>query len=498
MRKRESGLLLHITSLPSPHGIGDLGAEAYRFVDFLVEARQSVWQVLPLNPTDPVAFNSPYGSNSSLAGNPLVISLDALVEDGLLEPEDLEPVPDFPSGRVDYQAVTEYKGRVLDRAYERFKERGDRREFDAFSNINSHWLEDYALFIALKTEAGGAVWNEWSPELRDRDDDALSGAHARLAAAKDRHKFFQFLFFKQWHALKRRCNDRGVDIFGDVPIYVSYDSVDVWTSPHIFKLKADKSPAFVSGVPPDYFSATGQLWGSPVYDWDALREQDFAWWVRRMEHNFSLFNLMRIDHFRGFAAYWEVPANHKTAVHGRWVPVPGMEFFELLTARIPADGIVAEDLGLITDDVRAIMDRFGFPGMKVLQFGFSGGLDENPYAPHNHPENAVVYTGTHDNNTTRGWYEGEAGRDEKRALAEYVGHEVTAETASGVLIELAMRSAARTAVIPVQDVLNLPAEFRMNLPGRAEGNWEWRLEPDALTGEVAAGLRRIAEETGRA
>jgi 4-alpha-glucanotransferase len=498
MRKRASGLLLHITSLPSPYGIGSLGPEAYRFADFLAESRQGIWQVLPLNPTDPVASNSPYGSNSSLAGNPLMISLDALVDEGLLSREDLEPVPDFPAGRVDFPAVIEYKRRILDRAYERFNERGDRGEFDAFSGINSHWLEDYALFAALKDEAGGAVWNKWGDELRDRADHALDEAHARVGGAKDKHKFFQFLFYKQWHALKRYCNDRGIEIFGDVPIYVSYDSVDVWTTPEIFKLKRNKSPEFVSGVPPDYFSKTGQLWGSPVYNWDVMREQNFAWWTRRMHHNFSLFNLMRIDHFRGFAAYWEVPANHKTAAHGKWVDVPGMEFFDVLMTKVPADGIVTEDLGHIDDDVLAIMDKFGFPGMKVLQFGFNGNMDENPYAPRNHPENSVVYTGTHDNNTTRGWFETEARKAEKRELNVYVHQDVTAETVSGVMIELAMRSPARTAVIPVQDVLGLPAEYRMNVPGTGEGNWEWRLEPGALTGEIAANLRRLAEESGRA
>lgn len=498
MRKRASGLLLHITSLPSRYGIGDLGPEAYRFADFLAEAGQSIWQVLPLNPTDQVAFNSPYGSNSALAGNPLMIGLDALVGEGLLEHADLEPVPDFPIGHVDFPAVIEFKGRVLDRAYERFCERGDRGEFDAFSNVNSHWLEDYALFAALKAEAGGAVWNEWGPDLRDRTDHALTDAHARLGGAKDKHKFFQFLFFRQWHALKRYCNEKGIEIFGDVPIYVSYDSVDVWTTPHIFKLKDDKSPEFVSGVPPDYFSKTGQLWGSPVYNWDVLKGQDFAWWVRRMHHNFSLFNLMRIDHFRGFAAYWEVPANHRTAVRGKWVDVPGMEFFDLLTTKVPVNGIVAEDLGHITDDVVAIMERFGFPGMKVLQFGFNGNLDENPYTPRNHPENSVVYTGTHDNNTTRGWFENEAKKAVKHELNVYASREVTAENVSEVMIELAMHSPARTAVVPVQDLLNLPAEFRMNWPGRGEGNWEWRVEPGALDGEVAARLRRITEESGRA
>jgi len=497
VRKRESGLLLHITSLPSAYGIGALGGEAYRFADFLAEAGQSIWQVLPLNPTDPVSFNSPYGSNSSLAGNPLMISLDVLVGEGLLERGDLEPVPGFATGCVDFPAVIEYKGRVLDRAYQRFCDRGDRGEFDAFSNINSHWLEDYALFASLKDEAGGAVWNQWAPELRDRNGDALGEAHARLGGAKDKHKFLQFLFYKQWHALKHYCNDRGIDIFGDVPIYVSYDSVDVWTTPYIFKLKDDKSPAFVSGVPPDYFSKTGQLWGSPVYNWEVLKEQNFDWWVRRMQHNFSLFNLMRIDHFRGFAAYWEVPAHHKTAVRGKWVDVPGMEFFDLLTTKVPAGGIVAEDLGVITDDVVAIMEKFGFPGMKVLQFGFKGNLDENPYTPRNHPENSVVYTGTHDNNTTRGWFETEAKKAEKHELNVYTSRDVTADNVCEVMIGLAMHSPACTSVIPVQDILNLPADYRMNWPGRGEGNWEWRLQPGALNSDVAASLRRITEESGR-
>jgi 4-alpha-glucanotransferase len=497
MRKRASGLLLHITSLPSPYGIGALGAEAYRFADFLAESGQSIWQVLPLNPTDPVAFNSPYGSDSSLAGNPLMISPDVLVEQGYLRREDLGPVPEFPVGRVDYGAAIEYKNRILDRAYDNFRRAGDRREFEAFSRINSHWLEDYALFVALKAEAGGAPWNEWSQEIRDRHDDALGRVHARLAGAKDKHKFIQFLFFKQWHALKGYCNDRGIEIFGDVPIYVSYDSVDVWTTPQIFKLKKDRTPAFVSGVPPDYFSKTGQLWGSPVYNWDELRAENFAWWVRRMQHNFSLFNLMRIDHFRGFAAFWEVPAGNKTAVNGEWVDAPGMEFFDLLVTKVPAEGIVAEDLGIITDDVTAIMKKFGLPGMKVLQFGFSGNLDENPYMPRNHEENSVVYTGTHDNNTTRGWYEHEATENEKHEINVYLSREVTAETVSREFIEMALHSPAHTAVIPVQDLLSLPAEYRMNFPGRGEGNWEWRLEPGQLTSEAAAGLRALTEAAGR-
>jgi 4-alpha-glucanotransferase len=498
MRKRASGLLLHITSLPSRYGIGDLGRDAYDFADFLAGTGQAIWQVLPLNPTDPVNFNSPYGSNSSLAGNPLMISPDLLVEEGYLAREDLEPVPVFPEGRVDFPAVIDFKNRMLDRAYERFGGCSDRREYDAFCNINSHWLEDYALFTALKAETGGAPWNQWAPELRDRNDAALGEAHARLAGAKDKHRFIQFLFFKQWHALKGYCNEKGIEIFGDVPVYVSYDGVEVWTTPQIFKLKEDKSPEFVSGVPPDYFSKTGQLWGSPVYNWAALKEQNYAWWVRRMEHNFSLFNLMRIDHFRGFVAYWEVPAWHKTAVKGRWVDVPGEDFFNVLLTKVPAEGIVAEDLGVITQEVRDLMHKFGFPGMKVLQFGFSGNLDENAYFPRNHEENCVVYTGTHDNNTTRGWYEHEATKNEKHEINVYLHREVTADTVSREFVDIAMHSPARMAVIPVQDILNLPAEYRMNWPGRGEGNWEWRLQRGQLTDETATALRQVTEQSGRA
>jgi len=462
MRQRGSGLLLHITSLPSPYGIGDLGEQAYRFADFLAASGQSMWQVLPLNPTDPVAFNSPYGSCSALAGNPLIISPAKLADQGYLGREHLDNPPQFPDGRVDFPAVIEYKRRILDIAYDQFRQSGDRREFDAFAGINSHWLEDYALYMALKAERGGAPWADWDVALRDRQPAALEDARGRLADAIQKQRFIQFLFFKQWHALKAYCNQRGVAVFGDVPFYVSYDSAEVWTTPGIFKLNEDKRPEFLSGVPPDYFSETGQLWGSPVYNWDVLRDQDFAWWVRRMEHNVSLFDLMRIDHFRGFAAYWEVPAQNKTAVEGEWVDVPGEEFFDLLLTKIPGDSIVAEDLGYITDDVVELMEKYGFPGMKVLQFAFDGNVEENPYAPHNHVENSVVYTGTHDNNTTRGWYENEAKKSEKEALERCVGHEVTPETVSRELVAMAMQSRARTAILPVQDVLNLPAEFRMN------------------------------------
>lgn len=497
MSERKSGILLHISSLPSPFGIGDLGPGAYRFADFLAESGQRFWQVLPLSPTDPIEGNSPYSSPSAFAGNPLLISPEHLINDRFLSEDDLDSVPAFPSELVDYPAVIAYKQRLLDAAFERFSQGQDRAEFEGFCSENGHWLEDFVLFTALKEYFSGQVWSDWQAKIRDRNADALASMRSQLARELDRHRFIQFLFFRQWHALKAYCNERGIEIIGDIPIYVSYDSADVWADSHIFKLDGNKKPTHVAGVPPDYFSSTGQLWGSPVYDWNVCRESGFKWWLRRMEHVLSLYDVVRIDHLRGLVAYWEVPAGHKTAVHGVWVETPAGEFFDTMLGRFPDFPIIAEDLGHITPDVREVMDHYGFPGMKVLLFAFGADEPEHPYLPHNYRPGFVVYTGTHDNNTARGWFENGASPSDRKRLSRYVGREVTAETVHWELLRLAMSSVAETSIAPMQDILGLGEEARMNLPGVLEGHWQWRLTEEGLKSEIAAAVHDLTHTYGR-
>jgi 4-alpha-glucanotransferase len=494
---RRSGILLHVTSLPSPFGIGDMGPGAYRFADFLADSGQKLWQVLPLSPTDPIEGNSPYSSPSAFAGNPLMISPERLIDDGYLAEEDLDSIPEFPEAAVDYPAVIEYKRRLLDLAFDRFARIRDRREFKGFLKRNSHWLEEFALFTALKEHFAGEAWAEWPPEMRDRKPDALESMRKRLAGQIEKQRFVQFLFFRQWHALKSYCNKKGIVIAGDLPIYVSYDSTDVWADAQIFKLRADKKPTHVAGVPPDYFSSTGQLWGNPVYNWDVCRSTGFKWWLRRMEHVLSLYDIVRIDHFRGLVAYWEIPAGSKTAVNGAWIDVPSRAFFDAMIEHFPEFRIIAEDLGEITPDVRAVMDHYGFPGMKVLMFAFGEDDPEHPYLPHNFEPKFVVYTGTHDNNTARGWFENGASDDERARLSRYLGRETHANSVHWDLMRLAMASVAETAIIPMQDVLGLGQEARMNLPGVLEGHWRWRVLEDQLKPELAGALRDLTRTYGR-
>jgi len=506
MRVRASGILLHITSLPSPYGIGDLGPSAYRFADLLVDNRQTFWQVLPLGPTDPIWGNTPYDSRSIYAGNPLLISPEVLAEAGLLTKEDLENHPHFPKGSVDYHSVTEFKMKILKIAYESFpaggsvekanknSAPGDRCGYNKFCNDNDPWLEDFALFSAIKSHFGGRIWSEWPEALRDRKGEALEEMKQKLLDDILMQKFLQYTFFRQWAGLKSYCNARGIQIFGDMPIYVNYDSADVWTRPEIFNLDENKKPLTVAGVPPDYFSRTGQLWGNPLYRWDVLKKDGYAWWMRRIEHNLQLFDLLRIDHFRGLVAYWEVPAGKKTAVEGDWVKVPS-DFLPALFRRFPNLPIIAEDLGLITSEVREAISRFDLPGMKVLLFAFGEGLPENPYAPHNHVKNCVVYTGTHDNNSSRGWFKNEATPDERRRLFAYLGREVSEEQISWELIRLAMMSVADTAILPLQDILSLGEEARMNRPGQTVGNYQWRLLPEMM--KIDPRLKEMTEISGR-
>ncbi|MGM0381973.1 MAG: 4-alpha-glucanotransferase [Thermodesulfobacteriota bacterium] len=498
MKRRGSGILLHITSLPSAYGIGDLGPEAYRWVDFLAETKQSIWQILPLNPTDLAHGNSPYQSVSAFAGNPLLISPERMVREGFLTQSDVENVPGHQISPTDYSAVTAGKECILRVAYERFQQGGTRHEYERFCSENSSWLEDFALFTALRDRFPGKSWTEWPQEVRDRQPGALESLKEDFYDALERTKFFQFVFFEQWHALKAYCNHRGIHLFGDIPIYVIHESTDVWANPDHFALGDNKRPTMVAGVPPDYFSETGQLWGNPVYRWDVLREKGYDWWIRRVEHNLALFDLIRVDHFRGLVGYWVVPAGERNAVNGRWVEAPAEDFLSVLFRRFPQLPIIAEDLGVITPDVREIMHRFGLPGMKVLLFAFGEDLPTNPYIPHNLPRNSVLYTGTHDNNTARGWFKQEATPEIKERLFRYLGWKVPADNIHWELIRLAMMSVANTVIFPMQDILGLGEEARMNRPATTEGNWQWRLSPEQVTPGITDRLRRMTELYGRA
>jgi 4-alpha-glucanotransferase len=497
MNKKESGILLHVTSLPSPYGIGDLGPSAYRFIDFLSDAGQSYWQILPIQAIN-LAFDcSPYHSISAFAGNKLLISPELLLSEGLLVESDLAPYR-IGEGKRGCQEVVAFREKLLDIAYERFKTRSDDGDFDMFCVENRKWLTDFSLFMAIRKRYARACWNEWPQELRDRKLGPLSKISDELGEEIGKQKFLQFIFFKQWYALKDYCNAKGVKVIGDVAIYMDVDSVDVWVNPHLFKLDENNKPVLVSGVPPDYFSQTGQLWGHPVYNWAKLKETGYHWWVERVGHNLKLFDMIRVDHFRGFVAYWEIKAGEKTAVNGKWVSAPATDFFNTLHGRFPELPIIAEDLGIITDDVKEVMEHFGLPGMKVLLFAFGEDNPKHPYLPQNYKANCIVYTGTHDTNTARGWFENEANAASKERLFKYVGRRFSSDEAPLELIKLAENSAANIAMIPMQDVLGLGQEARMNLPGSHKGNWEWRLLPEQINSDVARKLLEVTKTSGRA
>lgn len=485
---RAGGILLHPTSLPGPYGIGDLGSAAEEWLEWLAAADCRLWQVLPLGPTG--YGDSPYQCFSAFAGNPLLISLELLLEEGLLAPDDLEPMPSFPEGRVDYGAVIAHRQRVLRQAFQRFRsEAGEnvRADFERFREENSDWLEDFALFMALKGEHGGAPWTEWARPLMARERQALGQARRRLQAAVEDQCLRQFLFFRQWNHIKQLASSRGIAIIGDVPIFVAHDSADVWSHPDLFSLDANGRPTVVAGVPPDYFSPTGQLWGNPLYRWDRLRSSRYAWWVRRLRTALRTADLIRLDHFRGFAAYWEVPANALTAESGRWVPGPGEDFLEAMSQALGGLPILAEDLGEITPEVTLLRDRFDLPGMKILQFGFEAD-PLHDFLPHNYPRRCAAYTGTHDNDTAVGWYRSasEEQRDFCRRYLASDGSDIAWD-----MIRAVWSSVAAMALAPMQDLLSLGTEARMNFPSRAEGNWSWRLTPGQLTPELAARLREM-------
>jgi 4-alpha-glucanotransferase len=490
---------LHVSSLPSEYGIGDLGPEAYRWIDFLARARQGFWQVLPLNPTTPSGHNSPYQAASVFAGNPLLISPTALLDDGFLREEDLSGLPAFPADRVDYHEAAAARERLLDAAYGHFTAaRRPTAGYGDFCEKNSSWLDDYALFMALRRRFPERPWPEWPKAARDREYETLAKLRGELSETMERERFLQYLFFKQWSRLKGYANERGVQILGDLPFYVGYDSADVWCTPGLFKLDDSKQKKYVAGVPPDYFSGTGQLWGNPVYEWPEHARTGYAWWIERIRHNLGLFDIVRIDHFRGFAAHWEVPAGLDTAVHGSWATGPGAHFFDRLLRFVPFARIIAEDLGTITADVRELMHAYDLPGMKVLLFAFDGESASNPYLPHNHVPNSVLYTGTHDNNTVRGWFENEANPEQKVRLGDYLGFLPSGTDVHWSMIRLAMMSVSELAVIPMQDVLGLGEGARMNRPSVAAGNWEWRMQPGQAAPDLAEKLARLAAIYGRA
>ncbi|MDI6876982.1 MAG: 4-alpha-glucanotransferase [Methanomicrobiales archaeon] len=493
MKTRRSGIFLHIASLPSPFGIGDLGSGAYRFADFLKESGQTYWQILPLNPTREPCGNSPYDSPSGFAYNTLFISPERMVQEGLLDQSSLEIVAEYPESRIDYGSVCAHKAHISHVAYEEFRTSALSCEFQSFCARNAYWLDDYALFAALTAHYEEQPWTAWPPEIRDREPGALAAVREELRDRIEQEKFLQFVFHRQWTDLKDYCHRRGIYIVGDIPIYVSYNSVDVWTLPHLFQLDGEKRMTRVSGTPPDIFSATGQLWGSPVYRWDAMREEGYAWWKQRIRRTLEMYDYVRIDHFRGFFQYWEVPAGDATAEHGQWVDGPGEEFFRALEQDIPSLPLIVEDPGANPPDIQQTIDHFGFPGMRVLVFAFGEDLPRNPFIPHNYDRNLIVYTSTHDTNTARGWFEQEAAPEDRERLFRYLGREIDADEVSGELVRLAMQSVANTAILPMQDLLGLGAEARINRPATTSGNWRWRLTPEQLASAPKERLREMTE-----
>jgi len=489
---------MHVTSLPAKYGVGDLGPEAYKFADFLKAAGQNYWQMLPLNHTTAKTGYSPYNCFSAFAGNPLLISPDLLCQEGLLRKAEIPVVPAFPAERADYDKVVAYKGKLFDTAFARFRSRPASEDYADFVQEHRAWLEPFSLFVALRRRFKGRAWSDWPAALRDRKAGALDAARNELAEQIERERFLQYVFYRQYLRLKRYCNERGIQVAGDIPIYVAHDSADVWSCPDLFKLTRDKRPRLVAGVPPDYFSKTGQLWGNPVYDWKRLEETRFEWWIRRMKHNLLLFDFVRVDHFRGFVDFWEVPAGHKTAIRGRWVQAPHAKFFRELFWQIPFAAIFAEDLGYITADVREVVSTYGFPRMAVLQFAFDGDPTRNVHMPHNYDENLIVYTGTHDNNTTRGWFEKDITKQTRQKLFDYLGRRAGPSEISWELIRVAMASVARIAIVPMQDVLGLASRARMNHPANSKGNWLWRMRPGQTTPRVAERLRKLTVAYGRA
>ncbi len=503
---RKGGLLLHPTSLPGPYGMGEIGREARKFVRTLRGMGLHLWQILPLGPTG--YADSPYQSLSTFAGNPLWISFDQLIRDGLLSRSRLDRFPKFPDSTVDFGPVIAARTAILNTVCGTFESRASesrKRAYRDFCEKNAGWLDDFALFYALKTAHQLRPWTEWEPELAQRDPKAIQQAQRKYWTAVQQVKISQYLFFDQWERLVEYCHERDVRLIGDIPIFVAHDSADVWAHPELFYLDKHGAPTSVAGVPPDYFSATGQLWGNPLYRWDVHRKTNYAWWVARLRKIFELVDIVRIDHFRGFEAYWEIPGDEKTAIHGKWVPGPGADFFASLLKQLGRLPIIAEDLGVITPAVEALRDQFEFPGMRILQFAFGNDDKADDYRPESYPPNCVVYTGTHDNDTAAGWFHSQPGKNSTRSKKEIEAERTTVLEYLGTdgseihwdLIALAMKSNANTAVVPMQDVLGLGSVGRMNVPGVEGGNWRWRFSWDQLTPAMRRRMRRLSDAAGR-
>lgn len=483
--ERASGIILHPTSLPGPDGIGDLGPEAYRWVNFLADTGCRLWEVLPLGPTG--YGDSPYQCFSAFAGNPYMVSPALLLEQGLITREDLADRPEFPVDRVDFGEAIQWKLKILDRAYLHFSHERTPDllvEYENFKSRQAFWLEDFALFMAIKESYGGVSWENWPAAMRNRDTTAIEGFIHNHRLEIDRHIFRQFLFFRQWDDLKKYANSLDIKIVGDIPIFVAYDSSDAWSHPELFYLNEDGKPTVVAGVPPDYFSPTGQLWGNPLYHWEVHQKQEYSWWIERFKSTLQLVDVARLDHFRGFAGYWEIPYGMPTAEIGRWVRGPGIDFFEVVRKALGDLPIIAEDLGVITPDVIELRETFGLPGMKVFQFAFSSDPTD-PFLPHNYPQQCVAFTGTHDNDTAIGWYQ-TAPESERDFIRRYLAR--SGEDIAWDMIRAVWSSVAVFALAPLQDVLSLGPEARMNLPGTASGNWTWRMSPNALTDQIAQRL----------
>jgi len=476
--QRSSGILLHPTSLPGPDGIGDLGPEAFHWIDFLEECGCKLWQILPLGPTG--YGDSPYQCFSAFAGNPFLVSPFLLTEDGLLKTDDLSDRPEFPDRMVDFGQVIAWKNTILDRAYRHFcdeKPSSIKKEYDKFCKAESEWLDDFALFMAIKHDQGGVAWDHWAEELRMRDEKTLARFQTSHKTEIANQKFRQFLFFRQWESVRTYAHQKNIQIIGDIPIFVSFDSADAWSNPELFHLDEQRRPTHVAGVPPDYFSPTGQLWGNPLYRWDVHKAQGYSWWIKRIRAVLKAVDIIRLDHFRGFAGYWEIPFGSPTAETGRWRKGPGKTIFNAFEKEFPSLPIIAEDLGEITPDVFVLRDAFHLPGMKVLQFAFSTDAEE-PFLPHNYLPHCVVYTGTHDNDTTVGWYQSVA-EEEKDFCRRYLAR--SGDDIAWDLIRAGWSSTAVFSMAPLQDLLSLGTEARMNYPGRPAGNWNWRF----LSGDLS-------------